>query len=47
MGCEYSFDLMDPSGASMNMSFVPTEDRLAAPGTLFMEITPAYDGCYG
>jgi Xaa-Pro aminopeptidase len=46
MGCEYSFDLIDGSGASMNMSFVPTDDKLEAPGTLFMEITPSYDGYY-
>jgi Xaa-Pro aminopeptidase len=46
MGCEYSFDLIDAAGATMNMSFVPTVDRLEAGGTLFMEITPAYDGYY-
>jgi Xaa-Pro aminopeptidase len=46
MGCEYSFDLIDASGASMNMSFVPTDDKLQAQGTLFMEITPAFDGYY-
>lgn len=46
MGCEYSFDLIDGAGASMNMSFVPTEDTLQAAGTLFMEITPSYDGYY-
>jgi Xaa-Pro aminopeptidase len=45
-GCEYSFDLIDGAGSSMNMSFYPTEDRLEANGTLFMEITPAYDGYY-
>jgi Xaa-Pro aminopeptidase len=46
MGCEYSFDLIDGAGAAMNMSFFPTEDKLEATGTLFMEITPAYDGYY-
>jgi Xaa-Pro aminopeptidase len=46
MGCEYSFDLIDGAGATMNMSFVPTEDKLEANGTLFMEITPAYQGYY-
>jgi len=46
MGCEYSFDLIDGAGSMMNMSFVPTEDRLEEGGTLFMEITPAYDGYY-
>jgi Xaa-Pro aminopeptidase len=46
MGCEYSFDLIDAAGSSMNMSFVPTDDVLQAGGTLFMEITPSYDGYY-
>jgi len=46
MGCEYSFDLIDAAGATMNMSFYPTGDRLEADGTLFMEITPAYEGYY-
>ncbi|MFC1533392.1 M24 family metallopeptidase [Thermodesulfobacteriota bacterium] len=46
MGCEYSFDLIDAAGSSMNMSFFPTEDKLEASGTLFMEITPAYEGYY-
>lgn len=46
MGCEYSFDLIDAAGATMNMAFYPTEDRLEANGTLFMEITPAYQGYY-
>ena len=46
MGCEYSFDLIDAAGSSMNMSFYPTEDTLEANGTLFMEITPAFDGYY-
>ena len=46
MGCEYSFDLIDGAGSTMNMSFVPTEDRLEPNGTLFMEITPSYDGYY-
>jgi len=46
MGCEYSFDLIDAAGATMNMSFFPTSDRLEANGTLFMEITPAYEGYY-
>jgi len=46
MGCEYSFDLIDAAGATMNMAFFPTEDKLEANGTLFMEITPAYEGYY-
>jgi Xaa-Pro aminopeptidase len=45
-GCEYSFDLIDAAGAGMNMSFFPTTDRLESRGTLFMEITPAYEGYY-
>jgi Xaa-Pro aminopeptidase len=46
MGCEYSFDLIDAAGAAMNMSFVPTIDKLESKGTLFFEITPAYEGYY-
>ena len=46
MGCEYSFDLIDGAGAMMNMSFVPTADKLESKGTLFFEITPAYEGYY-
>jgi Xaa-Pro aminopeptidase len=46
LGCEYSFDLIDAAGSTMNMSFYPTPDRLEAGGTLFMEITPAYEGYY-
>jgi Xaa-Pro aminopeptidase len=46
MGCEYSFDLIDGAGSSMNMSHFPTEDKLDANGTLFMEITPSYQGYY-
>lgn len=46
MGCEYSFDLIDADGSSMNMSFYPTSDKLVAHGTLFMEITPAFQGYY-
>jgi Xaa-Pro aminopeptidase len=45
-GCEYSFDLIDAAGSSMNMSFFPTGDRLEVGGTLFLEITPAYEGYY-
>ena len=45
-GCEYSFDLIDAAGTSMNMTFYPTEDKLEENGTLFMEITPAYNGYY-
>jgi Xaa-Pro aminopeptidase len=46
MGCEYSFDLIDASGSRMNMTFAPTGERLKADNTLFMEITPAYEGYY-
>jgi Xaa-Pro aminopeptidase len=45
-GCEYSFDLIDAAGSTMNMTFYPTPDRLEAGGTLFMEITPAFEGYY-
>lgn len=45
-GCEYSFDLIDASGARMDMTFWPTGEKLKANSTLFMEITPAYDGYY-
>jgi Xaa-Pro aminopeptidase len=45
-GCEYSFDLLDAAGSMMNMSFLPTPDKLEANGTLFMEISPAYMGYY-
>jgi Xaa-Pro aminopeptidase len=47
LGCEYSMELIDADGARMNMKFNPVGDRLSADGTLFMEITPAYDGYYG
>ena len=46
MGCEYSFDLIDAAGTTMNMSFFPTTDKLEENGTLFMEITPSYEGYY-
>jgi Xaa-Pro aminopeptidase len=45
-GCEYGFDLVDGAGSTMNMAFFPTEDKLAANGTLFMEISPSYQGYY-
>jgi Xaa-Pro dipeptidase len=45
-GCEYGFDLVDAAGSTMNMAFFPTVDRLEANGTLFMEISPAYQGYY-
>ena len=45
-GCEYSFDLIDAAGSTMNMSFYPTADRLENNGTLFMEISPAFDGYF-
>ncbi len=45
-GCEYSFDLLDGSGSRMNMAFFPTVDKLEADGTLFMEISPAFQGYY-
>jgi Xaa-Pro aminopeptidase len=45
-GCEYSFDLLDAAGSRMNMSFYPTIDKLEANGTLFMEISPSFQGYY-
>jgi len=45
-GCEYSFDLIDAAGSRMNMTFWPTGERLKNNDTLFMEITPAYEGYY-
>jgi Xaa-Pro aminopeptidase len=46
MGCEYSFDLIDAAGSRMNMTFGPTGEKLQADNTLFMEITPAFEGYY-
>ncbi|MGA2106621.1 MAG: M24 family metallopeptidase [Syntrophorhabdales bacterium] len=45
-GCEYSFDLIDAEGTGMNMTYWPTGETLEANGTLFVEITPAYEGYY-
>jgi|GEM_PF-887233 len=45
-GCEYSFDLLDCAGSMMNMTSIPTQDRLEEDGTLFIEISPAYQGYY-
>jgi Xaa-Pro aminopeptidase len=45
-GCQYSFDLLDAASSNMNMAYYPTEDKLEANGTLFMEISPSYDGYY-
>jgi Xaa-Pro aminopeptidase len=45
-GCDYSFDLIDGTGRRMNMTFFPTGEKLKADSTLFMEITPAYQGYY-
>ncbi|MGD1118784.1 MAG: Xaa-Pro peptidase family protein [Dehalococcoidales bacterium] len=45
-GCDYSFDLIDAGGRRMNMTFWPTGDKLKANSTLFMEITPAFEGYY-
>ncbi len=46
LGCDYSFDLIDASGRRMNMTFFPTGEKLKANSTLFMEITPAFEGYY-
>jgi Xaa-Pro aminopeptidase len=45
-GCDYSFDLIDAEGRRMNMTFWPTGERLKSNSTLFMEITPAFEGYY-
>ncbi len=45
-GCEYSMDLIDADGAHMNMKQTPVGDILSAGGTLFLEITPVFDGYY-
>jgi Xaa-Pro aminopeptidase len=45
-GCEYSFDLLDGAGSMMNMAFFPTTDKLEKNGTLFMEISPSFQGYY-
>ncbi len=45
-GCEYSFDLIDAEGSRMNMTYWPTGERLKQKNTLFMEITPAFEGYY-
>jgi len=45
-GCDYSFDLIDAEGGRMNMTFFPTGEKLKANSTLFMEITPAFEGYY-
>jgi Xaa-Pro aminopeptidase len=46
MGCEYSFDLIDAHGSRLNMTFFPTGEKLKADNTLFLEITPAFEGYY-
>jgi Xaa-Pro dipeptidase len=45
-GCEYSFDLIDAEDSTMNMTFFPVGDKLEKNGTLFMEITPSFEGYY-
>lgn len=45
-GCEYGFDLVDGAGSTMNMAFFPTTDKLEKNGTLFMEISPSFQGYY-
>lgn len=46
MGSDYSMELIDAEGAKMNMAWGPSGDRLEEKGTLFLEITPAFDGYY-
>ena len=45
-GCDYSFDLIDAEGSRMNMTYWPTGEKLKEDSTLFMEITPAFEGYY-
>ena len=45
-GCDYSFDLIDAEGGWMNMTYWPTGEKLKENSTLFMEITPAFEGYY-
>ena len=45
-GCDYSFDLIDAGGGTMNMTYFPTGEKLKENSTLFMEITPAFEGYY-
>ncbi len=45
-GCDYSFDLIDAEGSRMNMTYWPTGEKLKDNSTLFMEITPAFEGYY-
>jgi Xaa-Pro aminopeptidase len=45
-GCDYSFDLIDASDSTMNMTFSPVGDKLEKNGTLFMEISPSFSGYY-
>jgi Xaa-Pro aminopeptidase len=44
--CEYSMELIDAHGSTMNMAWSPSGDRLERNGTLFLEITPAFEGYY-
>jgi Xaa-Pro aminopeptidase len=45
-GSDYSMELIDADGAKMNMAWGPSGDTLEEKGTLFLEITPAFDGYY-
>ena len=45
-GCAYSFEVLDGAGSMLNMSLFPTEDKLEENGTLFMEISPSFQGYY-
>jgi Xaa-Pro aminopeptidase len=46
MKADYSMELIDADGSRMNMAWGPSGDRLEEKGTLFLEITPAFDGYY-
>jgi Xaa-Pro aminopeptidase len=46
MACDYSMELIDAHGSTMNMAWSPSGERLDEHGTLFLEITPAFEGYY-
>lgn len=45
-GCEYSFEVIDAEGAAFNFTGYPLGGTLEDGGTLFMEVTPAYNGVF-
>lgn len=45
-GSEYSLEVIDARGKTFNFTSFAVGDLLADGGTLFMEVTPAFDGYY-